>query len=158
MTVISNPSKARARSKPEEARNAKTRKQARRPRSRKPAISKREAESVKHIGIGIDTGRYGHHVSFMHEDKQKAAESITVMENTDDFSILRSQLVQFHKQFPHAHLHVRIDAAGQYATNLKVFLREIQGLPITISVGEPKRNLDYHSAHAPKSQNDATES
>lgn len=158
MTTLSNPSKARARSKPDETRNAKTRKQVRRPRSRKPAISKREPESVKHIGIGIDTGRYGHHVSFMHEDKQKAAESITVMENTDDYSILSEQLFRFHKQFPDAHLHLRIDAAGQYATNLEVFLREIQGLPIIISVGEPKRNKDYHSAHAPKSQNDATES
>ncbi len=158
MTALSNPIKVKARSKPDEARNAKARKHARRPRSRKPAISKRDPLSVKHIGIGIDTGRYGHHVSFMHEDKQKAAESITVMENTDDYSILSEQLFCFHKQFPDAHLHVRIDAAGQYATNLEVFLRETQGLPITISVGEPKRNKDYHSAHAPKSQNDATES
>ena len=57
----------------------------------------------------------------------------------------------------HAHFHVRIDAAGQYAVNLELFLRGLD-LPMTISVGEPKRNKDYQKAHFPKRTTDDTES
>jgi hypothetical protein len=53
--------------------------------------------------------------------------------------------------------HVRIDAAGQYAANLEQFLRGLD-LPLTISVGEPKRNKDYQKAHFPKRTADDTES
>ena len=58
---------------------------------------------------------------------------------------------------PTAHFHVRIDAAGQYAVNLELFLRGLN-LPMTISVGEPKRNKDYQKAHFPKRTTDDTES
>ncbi len=47
-----------------------------------------------------------------------------------------------HEQNPNAHFHVRIDAAGQYAANLEQFLRGLN-LPMTLSIGEPKRNKDY---------------
>ena len=56
-----------------------------------------------------------------------------------------------------AHFHVRIDAAGQYAVNLEHFLRGLD-LPMTISIGEPKRNKDYQKAHFPKRTTDDTES
>ena len=52
---------------------------------------------------------------------------------------------------------MRIDAAGQYAVNLELFLRDLK-LPMTISVGEPKRNKDYQKAHFPKRTTDDTES
>ena len=38
-------------------------------------------------------------------------------------SVLKDRLMQLHEQHPHAHFHVRIDAAGQYAANLEQFLR-----------------------------------
>ena len=65
--------------------------------------------------------------------------------------------MKLHEQHPNAHFHVRIDAAGQYATNLEQFLRGLT-LPMTISVGEPKRNKDYRKAHFPKRTTDDTES
>ncbi len=52
---------------------------------------------------------------------------------------------------------MRIDAAGQYATNLEQFLRGLK-LPMTLSIGEPKRNKDYQKAHFPKRTTDDTES
>ena len=61
------------------------------------------------------------------------------------------------QQHPQAHFHVRIDAAGQYAANLEQFLRGLD-LPMTISIGEPKRNKDYQKAHFPKRTTDDTES
>ena len=54
-------------------------------------------------------------------------------------------------------IHVRLDAAGQYAANLEQFLRDLT-LPITLSIGEPKRNKDYQKAHFPKRTPDDTES
>jgi transposase len=113
---------------------------------------------MRHVGIGIDTGRYGHHVSFLREDKQRAATPMTVMEKADDYAKLQQRLEQLHQRFPSAHLHLRIDAAGQYADNIEAFVRSLDHLPLTVSVGQPKANKDYHSVCAPKSQTDKTES
>src|SRR5262249_6603116 len=70
---------------------------------------------------------------------------------------LRKRLELLHQQHPEAHFHIRIDAAGQYAAHLESFLRSLP-LPMTISVGEPKRNKDYQKAHFPKRTTDDTES
>jgi hypothetical protein len=70
---------------------------------------------------------------------------------------LRDRLHQLHQQHPHAHCQVRIDAAGQYASNLERFLRALPW-PMTLSIGEPKRNRDYQQAPFPKRTTDATES
>jgi transposase len=114
--------------------------------------------NMKVIGVGIDTARYGHHVTFLREDKQPACLAITVMETRTGYQQLRTQIEALHQRFPNAHIYVRIDAAGQYAANLENFLRALTHLPLSISVGEPKRNKDYHAAHSPKRQSDATES
>ncbi|MEO8166568.1 MAG: hypothetical protein ABI619_14350, partial [Betaproteobacteria bacterium] len=71
---------------------------------------------------------------------------------------LQTQLEQLHRRHPEAHIHLRIDAAGQYAANLEAFVRSLDHLPMTVSVGEPKRNKDYHRAHSPKRKHDASES
>jgi transposase len=113
--------------------------------------------SLDRIGVGIDTARYGHRVSFLRPDRNQAAKPMTVMENRAGYQSLREQLNQLHEQNPEAHFHVRIDAAGQYAANLEAFLRGLN-LPITISIGEPKRNRDYLKAHFPKRTTDGTES
>jgi transposase len=113
--------------------------------------------SLDRIGVGIDTARYGHRVSFLRPDRKPAAKPLTVMENRAGYQALQDRLNQLHEQNPTAHLHVRIDAAGQYAVNLELFLRDLK-LPMTISVGEPKRNKDYQKAHFPKRTTDDTES
>src|SRR5262249_24060681 len=109
------------------------------------------------IGVGIDTARYGHRVSFRRPDHQPAAKPLTVMETQAGYRALQQQLERLHQQHPQAHFHVRIDAAGQYAANLERFLRSL-ALPMTLSIGEPKRNKDYQKAHFPKRTTDDTES
>jgi transposase len=109
------------------------------------------------IGVGIDTARYGHRVSFLRPDHQPAAKPMTVLESRAGYQALQQRLQQLHQQHPQAHFHVRIDAAGQYAANLEHFLRTLT-LPMTLSVGEPKRNKDYQKAHFPKRTTDDTES
>jgi transposase len=109
------------------------------------------------IGVGIDTARYGHRVSFLRPDRQPAAKPLTVLESQAGYQSLQERLEALHQQHPEVHFHVRIDAAGQYAANLEAFLRALQ-LPMTISIGEPKRNKDYQKAHFPKRTTDDTES
>ena len=113
--------------------------------------------SLERIGVGIDTARYGHRVSFRKPDHQPAAKPLTVMETQAGYQALQEQLERLHRLHPLAHFHVRIDAAGQYAANLERFLRGLP-LPITLSIGEPKRNKDYQKAHFPKRTTDDTES
>jgi transposase len=115
------------------------------------------AAPLDRIGVGIDTARYGHRVCFLRPDRQPAAKPLTVMENRAGYQSLQERLEQLQEQHPQAHFHVRIDAAGQYAVNLEQFLRGLD-LPLTISIGEPKRNKDYQKAHFPKRTTDDTES
>jgi transposase len=113
--------------------------------------------SLKGIGVGIDTARYGHRVSFRRPDHQPAAKPLTVTETKAGYQALQEQLERLQRQHPQAHFHIRIDAAGQYAANLESFLRGL-ALPMTLSIGEPKRNKDYQKAHFPKRTTDDTES
>src|SRR5271156_6757176 len=115
------------------------------------------SSSLDRIGVGIDTARYGHRVSFLRPDHQPAAKPMTVLESRAGYQALLERLQQLHEQHPQAHFHVRLDAAGQYAANLDHFLRGL-ALPITLSIGEPKRNKDYQKAHFPKRTTDDTES
>lgn len=113
--------------------------------------------SVQHIGVGIDTARYGHRVRFLREDRQPAAKPLTVTEDRAGYDRLQRALEELRQRHPQAQLHVHLDAAGQYAANLERFLRSLP-LPLTISIGEPKRNKDYHQAFFPKRTSDDTES
>jgi transposase len=113
--------------------------------------------NMLHIGVGIDTARYGHRVTFLRDDKQPAAPALNFTETRTGYTKLSEQLTELHDTHPNAEFHVHIDAAGQYASNLERFLRSLD-LPLTISVGEPKRNKDYHKAFFPKRTSDATES
>jgi transposase len=115
------------------------------------------AAPLDRIGVGIDTARYGHRVSFLRPDRLPAAKPLTVLESRTGYQALQERLQQLHQQHPRAHFHIRIDAAGQYAANLEHFLRGLD-LPITLSIGEPKRNKDYQKAHFPKRTTDDTES
>ncbi len=112
---------------------------------------------TQRIGIGIDTARYGHRVAFLDEDKNPAAPSITVMESRSGYQQLQDRLEKLHRKHPQASLHVHIDAAGTYATNLEAFLHQVS-LPLMVSVGQPKQNKDYQQVHFPKRKSDDTES
>lgn len=114
-------------------------------------------ESVMRIGVGIDTARYGHRVSFLRDDRKPAARAVTISENRDGYDRLQQHLQALQGKYPSARFHVHLDAAGQYAVNLEAFLRALS-LPLTISIGEPKRNKDYHAAVSPKRTTDDTES
>ena len=109
------------------------------------------------IGIGIDTARYGHRVTFLRDDKQPAAPAMDVLESREGYESLRHQLELLAQRHPEAKFHVRMDCAGQYAANLERFLR---GLPLelAISIGEPGRNAAYRKAHFPKRKSDASDS
>jgi transposase len=115
------------------------------------------ASALDRIGVGIDTARYGHRVSFLRPDRSPAAPPLTVTEKREGYQALEERLRKLHAQHPSAHFHVRIDAAGQYAANLEQFLRGLD-LPMTVSIGEPKRNKDDQKAHFPKRTTDDTES
>jgi transposase len=79
------------------------------------------------------------------------------MENHAGYQSFKDALLRLCEQNPGVEFQVRIDAAGQYAQNLERFLHSLD-LPMTISVGEPKRNKDYRKAHFPKRTTDDTES
>lgn len=116
------------------------------------------ATGLMAIGVGIDTARYGHHVTFLKEDgEQLAAPAFPFRASQDGHQRLLKTLVQLEKKYPQAHFYIRIDAAGQYALNLEQFLR---GLPLakTISVGEPNRNKAYRQVVFPKRKSDPADS
>jgi transposase len=109
------------------------------------------------IGVGIDTARYGHRVTFLRDDRQPATAPLTITENQQGYQQLRQKLEELHRKYPQAQILAHLDAAGQYATNLQRFLHSLD-LPLQVSLGEPKRNRDYHKALFPKRTTDATES
>jgi transposase len=114
-------------------------------------------DSAVPIGVGIDTARYGHHVTFLHADLQPALPACGFAESRVGYEQLRHHLQTLADRNPGAHFHVRLDAAGQYAANLEVFLRQLP-FPLTLSVGEPTRNQRYRQALFPKRKSDPVES
>ena len=110
------------------------------------------------IGVGIDTARYGHHVTFIRgDDLQPAAAPLEMRESTQGYQQLQQRFEQLFDKHPDAQLHVRLDAAGQYAANLEAFLRQLPW-PITLSIGDPGRNAHDRKAHFPKRKSDDVDS
>ena len=109
------------------------------------------------IGVGLDTARYGHHVTFLRTDLQFASDPFSFAESREGYGELHKVFESLSRRHGKAHFHIRIDAAGQYATNLIQFLQTLD-FPKTISIGEPKRNKDYRSVHFPKRKADPVES
>jgi transposase len=110
------------------------------------------------IGVGLDTARYGHHASFLGEDRRPVMAAFTFPESRAGYEQLTAALTRLARRHEgQVHFQIRIDAAGQYAVNLEAFLRQ-SPFPMTISVGEPKRNKDYKNAHFPKRKADAVDS
>lgn len=112
---------------------------------------------VAHLGVGIDTARYAHHVSFLDEEKRTAAPAFHFTETAEGYQKLQAALDKLARKHPGVHLHIRLDAAGQYAENLLQWLHRLD-LDATISVGQPARNRAYRKVHFDKRKADPTES
>lgn len=87
----------------------------------------------EHFGIGIDTARYGHHVSFLDEQKRTAAKPFHFTEGAKGYQKLEAAINELRKKHTDCVLHIRVDAAGQYAENLLRWLHRLDG-PSVISV------------------------
>ena len=61
--------------------------------------------SITLIGVGIDTARYGHHVSFLGVDKRKALPGFHFKESTEGYALLVSALDKLVTKFPHCSVH-----------------------------------------------------
>ena len=109
------------------------------------------------IGVGIDTARYAHHVSFLDEQKRTAAQPFHFTETAQGYQKLQQTFEKLKRKHPYLHLHIRIDAAGQYAENLLQWLHQLD-FETTISVGQPARNKAYRKVHFDKRKADPTES
>ena len=109
------------------------------------------------ISVGLDTARYGHHATFLREDRQPATKPLEFMECKDGYQKLKRVLSKLASQNGEVHFHIRVDAASQYATNLLAFLYRLPWSK-TISVGQPTQNKRYREVHFPKRKADATES
>lgn len=109
------------------------------------------------IGVGIDTARYAHHVSFLDEQKRTAAKPFHFTETAEGYQKLQRTFKKLKSKHPHLHLHIRIDAAGQYAENLLQWLHQLE-FETTVSVGQPARNRAYRNVHFAKRKADPTES
>jgi len=120
-------------------------------------MNRSTSESVRELGVGIDTARYGHQVAFLRDDKQPAAPQMSISESRSGYERLVREIERLRQRYPDAKIRVRIDAAGQYAHNLETFLRSLDA-PLSVSVGEPKRNKDYCCVHYPKRKADPVES
>jgi transposase len=115
------------------------------------------ASASRRIGVGIDTARYWHHATFLQEDLQPARAAFEFQENRAGYDRLYHALAGLAERHPGVHFCIRLDAAGQYAMNLEVFLRSLPW-PTTLSVGEPKRNQRYREAISPKRKADPVDS
>jgi len=116
-----------------------------------------QVDTVTVIGVGIDTSRYGHHVSLLRDDLQPATEALTITETKEGYNKLLSTLQDLKRRHPDVVFQIRLDEAGQYAANLRTFL---YALPFekTVSIGDCIRNKNYRMAHFPKRKSDSVDS
>jgi hypothetical protein len=112
---------------------------------------------VASIGVGIDTSRYGHHVSFLRDDLQPATEPMVITEAKQGYNKLLNTLRDLKRCYPNVVFQIRLDEAGQYAANLRMFLYTLP-FEKTVSIGDCVRNNNYRAAHFPKRKADAVDS
>jgi transposase len=115
------------------------------------------ASTTHAIGVGFDTARYGHHATFLLPNLQPACPAMEIVESQQGYQRVLRQFQDLQQRHGNVHFHIRLDAAGQYASNLEAFLRNLP-VPKTISVGEPARNANYRKALFPKRKADPVES
>ena len=82
--------------------------------------------STTSIGVGFDTARYGHHVTFLDQNRQIVSRPFGFRESQEGYEQVRSAFNGLVEKYGNVHFHIRVDAAGQYAANL---LRYLHTLP-----------------------------
>lgn len=110
------------------------------------------------FGIGIDTARFGHHVSFLDQEKRTAAKPFHFKEDAQGYQQLRKAIDSLRNKSQDVVLYVRLDVAGKYADNLLHWLHGLDIPNLTISVGKPAANKAYREAHFDKRKADQVES
>jgi transposase len=110
------------------------------------------------FGIGIDTARFGHHVSFLDQEKRTAAKPFHFKEDAQGYEKLRKAIESLREKSKDVVLYVRLDVAGRYADNLLHWLHGLDIPNLTISVGKPAANKAYREAHFDKRKADQVES
>src|SRR6266508_6347545 len=83
------------------------------------------SQAPRRFGVGIDTARYGHYAAFLDEELQPAAAELQFPESAAGYALLRQRLERLVQRHGPAHFVVRLDAAGQYADNLRHFLHAL---------------------------------
>ena len=121
------------------------------------AVSPTPSSGGVSIGVGIDTARYGHHVSFLDEQKRSAAKAFHFTESAAGYQQFQAALTKLGEKHPGLQFHIRLDAAGQSAENLLQWLHRLP-FATTISVGQPARNKAYRQVHFDKRKADPVES
>lgn len=116
-----------------------------------------QSTTVAAIGVGIDTSRYGHHVTFLRDDLQPATKPIAITETREGYHQLLSTLQDLKRRHPHTVFQIRLDEASVYAVNLRTFLYTLP-FEKTISIGDCIRNKNYRVAHFPKRKSDSVDS
>ena len=107
------------------------------------------SQAPRRFGVGIDTSRYGHYAAFLNEQLQPAAAELQFPESAAGYALLRGRLDSLTRRHGPAHFVVRLDAAGQYADNLRHFLHGLASpaagavgaarFSLTLSCGDPQR-------------------
>jgi transposase len=115
------------------------------------------ASTTLAIGVGFDTARYGHYATFLLPNLQPACPGMEIVECKQGYDRVLQQFGALQKRHGDVHFHIRLDAAGQYAMNLELFLRNLP-FSKTITIGEPARNNNYRKALFPKRKADPVES
>lgn len=98
------------------------------------------------FGVGIDTARYGHHVSFLDQQQRTAFACFHFKEEAAGFDKLKKVLVNLAKKNPEAEIRIHLDPAGSYANNLTKFLQTLDTPKVIVSIGKPEANESYRKA------------
>jgi transposase len=110
------------------------------------------------FGVGIDTARYGHHVSFVDQDIRPATNPYHFKEDQAGYDKLKKSLLALAKKSPDAQIRVCIDPAGIYGNNLTQFLKSIDLPNLTVSVAHPETSKDYRKLVVGHKKADASDS
>jgi transposase len=110
------------------------------------------------LGVGIDTARYGHHVSFLDQLQRPAYPSFHFKEDADGYDKLKKTLLTLAKKHPNVDIRVHLDPAGSYANNLTRFLQTLDVPKVIVSIGRPEANENYRKAIFGKKKADPVES
>ena len=81
-----------------------------------------QSTTVSAIGVGIDTSRYGHHVTFLRDDLQPATAPIAIVETREGYDQLLSVLGNLKRRHPNVVFQIRVDEANTCRRRRSVIL------------------------------------